>query len=277
MLEPTKTDGTSCNDSNACTQRIPARASAWRQPVVCTASDQCHDVDLQPGTGMLEPDQSRRDDVQRQQRVRRRIPARRASHWRQSGRVYRVRCHDVGTRSPGTGTCSNPNKTDGTSCNDSNACTQTDCAAGVCTGEPCGAMASDQCHDVGTCSPGVLKPDQVDGTTCNDSMRARRIPARRALHWRQSGRMRRPPTSGTTPAPAVPNGHLLESEQDRRRHVQRQRRLHATDTCQTGVCTGVARPRPINVTPARATRRRARVPTRTPPTGPPAATATRAR
>jgi hypothetical protein len=44
-------------------------------------------------------------------------------------------CHAAGICNPGTGTCSNPNRADGTTCTDGNACTQTDtCHAGVCMG-----------------------------------------------------------------------------------------------------------------------------------------------
>jgi hypothetical protein len=35
-------------------------------------------------------------------------------------------CHSAGTCNPATGVCSNPSKANGTSCNDGNACTQTD-------------------------------------------------------------------------------------------------------------------------------------------------------
>ena len=42
-------------------------------------------------------------------------------------------CHVAGTCDPETGTCSNPEKADGTTCDDDDACTQTDtCQAGEC-------------------------------------------------------------------------------------------------------------------------------------------------
>ena len=63
-------------------------------------------------------------------------------------------CHDAGTCDPQTGSCSNPNKVDGTQCDDGNACTQGDvCSAGVCSGPPlsCASSAApDDCH-VGAC------------------------------------------------------------------------------------------------------------------------------
>lgn len=83
-------------------------------------------------------------------------------------------CHDVGTCSPATGVCSNPPKANGTACNDTNACTQTDtCQSGTCTGaNPVVCTASDSCHDVGTCNPasGVCSnPAKPNGTACSDS------------------------------------------------------------------------------------------------------------
>src|SRR5262249_36889904 len=57
-------------------------------------------------------------------------------------------CHDAGTCDPASGTCSNPNKADGTGCDDHDACTQTDaCQAGACVGtNPVICVAADQCH-----------------------------------------------------------------------------------------------------------------------------------
>ena len=65
-------------------------------------------------------------------------------------------------------------KANGTTCNDGNACTQTDtCQSGACTGSnPVTCTALDQCHAVGTCNPsnGVCSnPNQPDGTACNDN------------------------------------------------------------------------------------------------------------
>ena len=81
-------------------------------------------------------------------------------------------CHDAGTCDTGTGVCSNPPEPDSTSCNDGNACTQSDtCQAGVCTGSnPVTCSALDQCHVAGTCdtTTGVCSnPAKADGTTCD--------------------------------------------------------------------------------------------------------------
>jgi hypothetical protein len=82
-------------------------------------------------------------------------------------------CHVAGTCDPASGQCSNPITADGSSCNDANACTQTDtCVSGTCTGgNPVVCSALDQCHVVGTCDPasGVCSdPNQPDDTPCDD-------------------------------------------------------------------------------------------------------------
>src|SRR5205823_5016894 len=101
---PAKADGAPCNDANACTQTdvCALGTCVGTDPVVCTASDQCH---------------------------------------------------AAGTCNPATGTCSNPAKPDGASCNDGNACTQTDtCQSASCVGsEPVVCTALNQCHTAGTC------------------------------------------------------------------------------------------------------------------------------
>lgn len=83
-------------------------------------------------------------------------------------------CHTAGTCNPATGTCSNPNQMDGTTCNDGNACTQADaCQAGVCAGtNAVTCTALDGCHDVGVCNPATgqcSNPNKMDGSACSDS------------------------------------------------------------------------------------------------------------
>ena len=79
-------------------------------------------------------------------------------------------CHVAGTCDPGTGVCSNPQKPDGTLCdNDSNLCTQGDeCQAGVCTAGP--AVTCTGANQCKTCDPteGTCSVDKSDGTFCDD-------------------------------------------------------------------------------------------------------------
>lgn len=64
-------------------------------------------------------------------------------------------CHLAGVCDTSTGVCSNPTKTNGSTCSDGNACTLTDtCQNGVCTsGSPVVCTAPDLCHVPGTCNP----------------------------------------------------------------------------------------------------------------------------
>ena len=83
-------------------------------------------------------------------------------------------CHDAGVCQAATGTCTNPSKTDGTGCNDANACTQTDtCQSGTCFGaNPVTCTALDQCHDAGTCQAGTgtcTNPNKANGSGCDDA------------------------------------------------------------------------------------------------------------
>ena len=82
-------------------------------------------------------------------------------------------CHDLGVCDPATGVCSEPDKVDGSPCNDLDACTQTDaCLSGICTGtNPFICDAIDQCHDAGVCDPPTglcSQPPKQDGLACND-------------------------------------------------------------------------------------------------------------
>ena len=82
-------------------------------------------------------------------------------------------CHNAGTCVPATGICTNPPKSDGSSCTDGNPCTLADtCQSGLCqAGSPKPCTASDQCHLDGTCDPqtGICSdPKKPDGTGCDD-------------------------------------------------------------------------------------------------------------
>src|SRR4051812_25897855 len=62
-------------------------------------------------------------------------------------------CHVSGNCDPGNGICSNPEKPNGSACNDADACTQTDtCQGGTCVGgNPVICAAGDDCHDPSSC------------------------------------------------------------------------------------------------------------------------------
>src|SRR3989441_779317 len=138
---PAKTDCSACNDGNACTQTDTCQSGVCTgsNPVVCTASDQCHSAFFFNDTATTEIYPLSLHDA---------LPiygnACTQTDTCQSGLctgsnpvvcTASDQCHDAGTCNTSTGVCSNPPKTDGTACNDGDACTQTDtCRGGVCTG-----------------------------------------------------------------------------------------------------------------------------------------------
>ena len=177
--DPMKPIGTACSDGNACTQTDSCKGGACvgENPVVCTASDQCHNAGTcDPGTGACtnpaKPDKTACNDGN----------ACTQSDACEGGTCVGAdpvlctasdQCHVAGTCDPGTGACSNPGKPDGTACSDGNACTQSDaCESGTCVGaDPVLCTASDQCHVAGTCDPGTgacSNPAGPDGTGCSD-------------------------------------------------------------------------------------------------------------
>ncbi len=72
-----------------------------------------------------------------------------------------------------TDTCIAQPKSNGTGCDDGNACTQLDrCEDGLCQGTaPVVCNAASQCHDAGACDPAsgdCTNPAKSDGTACDD-------------------------------------------------------------------------------------------------------------
>jgi RHS repeat-associated protein len=148
---PTKPNGTSCNDGNLCTQTDTCQTGTCTggNPVVCTAQDQCHVAgSCASGTGICsnpaKPDGTSCSDGNLCTQT----------DTCQTGTctganpvvcTAQDQCHVAGTCASGTGVCSNPTKPDGTTCSDGNNCTAPDaCAGGVCTGTPlsqCGLTA----------------------------------------------------------------------------------------------------------------------------------------
>lgn len=193
---PTKPNGSACNDGNACTQSDSCQGGACTgaDPVVCTA---------------LGP------------------------------------CHTAGTCNPSTGTCSNPLKPDGTTCNDGNACTRADaCQLGTCVGgNPVLCVARDQCHTAGSCNPasGVCsQPTKPDGATCNDGNACTRADTCRAgsctgddpVVCQAKDQCQTAgvcdSTSGTCSDPPRPNGTSCDDGNACTR----------TDRCESGACSG---------------------------------------
>jgi hypothetical protein len=176
---PNKPDGTTCSDSNACTQTDTCQAGfcVGGNPVVCTASDQCHVAGTcAPATGVCSnPNASNGTACTDGNPCTLSDSCQNGSCQSGAPKVCTAldQCHTAGTCDTSTGLCSNPSKSDGTACNDGNLCTQTDtCQTGVCTGSnPVVCSALDQCHNVGTCAPATgtcSNPNKADGTGCSD-------------------------------------------------------------------------------------------------------------
>jgi hypothetical protein len=245
------TNGTTCDDGNACTQTDTCQAGVCTgaNPVTCAALDQCHvagtcnvvtGICSNPGkpngTTCSDGDACTQTDTCQ------------ASVCTGSNPVTCVafdQCHAVGTCNPTTGVCSNPIQPNGVSCNDGNACTQTDtCQAGTCTGaNPVACTASDQCHAVGACDPtnGVCSnPIQPNGSSCNDgnactqtdTCQAGACTGANPVACTASDQCHAAgvcdPTTGVCSNPALADG-ISCSDGDA---------CTQTDTCQAGACTG---------------------------------------
>ena len=177
--DPAKTDGSPCDDSNACTQTDTCQGGVCTgsNPVVCSPLDQCHNAGTcNPGTGICSNPQKPNGSPCDDSNACTQTDTCQGGVCTGSNPVVcnpLDQCHDAGTCNPGTGICTNPPKADGTACDDVDMCTQTDtCQAGVCTGSnPVICTAQDQCHDAGTCDPGTgvcSNPQKSDGSPCDD-------------------------------------------------------------------------------------------------------------
>ena len=174
-------DGTSCDDGSVCTSGEACHSGACGRPtstITCSALDPCHDIgtcDATTGTCSNPPktDGTSCSDGSA-------CTTGEACHSGTCGAPTSTvtctaldQCHVAGTCDATTGTCSNPAKTDGSSCNDASACTTGEaCHSGVC-GAPTSTVtctALDPCHDIGTCdaTSGVCSnPAKADGTSCS--------------------------------------------------------------------------------------------------------------
>jgi RHS repeat-associated protein len=182
---PAVTNGTSCNDGNACTQVDACQngTCTGANPVVCTASDACHVAGTcDPTSGICSnPAASDGTLCTGTNRCNQSYACVSGTCTGESPVTCTASdaCHLVGTCNPSTGVCSNPTAPNGTSCNDGNACTQTDsCQNGTCVGVgtvTCTAL--DQCHTVGTCDPrtGCSNPPLADGTPCSGSDKCNQV------------------------------------------------------------------------------------------------------
>ena len=175
----TVTDPGTCDDGNACTltDSCVAGSCVGSNPVVCTASDQCHQVGTcNPATGVCSNPQKPNGSSCDDSNACTQLDSCQSGTCVGSNPIVCTasdQCHQVGTCNPATGVCSNPQKPNGSSCDDNNACTTGDtCQSGSCaSGTPVTCTALDQCHAAGTCDTltgQCSNPAAPNGIPCED-------------------------------------------------------------------------------------------------------------
>ncbi len=175
---PLRPDGATCDDADACTSGDACMAGVCTgsSTVTCTASDQCHGVGTcDPATGTCDDPPLADGTSCNDSDACTTVDACVAGVCTGGSPVTCMavdQCHRAGTCNPSTGTCSMPNRPDGTSCNDGDACTAVDaCMSGVCIGSSAVVcMASDECHVAGACNSATgacSNPPAPNGTACS--------------------------------------------------------------------------------------------------------------
>jgi hypothetical protein len=177
---PSKPNGTTCDDGSACTQTdtCQAGACAGANPVVCTAQGQCHDAGAcDPSTGACSSPPKTNGSACDDGNGCTQTDACQAGTCTGGNPVVCAaldQCHVAGTCQPLTGTCTHPPKPNGSLCSDGSACSLGDaCQAGVCVAAgfvTCTAI--DQCHLAGECDPqtgACSSPPRPDGAACSDA------------------------------------------------------------------------------------------------------------
>ena len=168
-------NGAACDDGNACTQTDTCDngVCVGGNPVVCTPLDPCHDAGTcDTGTGICSNPAKADGTACNDGDACTQTDTCQAGVCTGGNPVVCTAldtCHDPGVCDPHTGLCSNPQKPDGTACNDGQACTYLDvCTNGICGGTPI-ACTDDPCNFL-TCngtSTCTVTP-KPEGTACDD-------------------------------------------------------------------------------------------------------------
>ncbi|MDC3954844.1 kelch repeat-containing protein [Polyangium jinanense] len=171
--------GPLCNDGNACSQKDVCQngVCVGIDPVVCVPpSDVCHvQGTCNPQTGICSNPIASDGTPCSDQNACTTGEACQAGTCMGGSPVVCAPsddCHEAGVCDPVAG-CSNPAKPDGASCNDDDACSQTDvCLSGTCVGKnPVVCPPSDACHEVNVCNPvtGQCSAKVMpEGVSCDD-------------------------------------------------------------------------------------------------------------
>ncbi len=175
---PVLEDGTACDDQDECTQGDTCQAGQCEsgQPVVCQASDQCHEAgQCDPQTGVCSDPQKQDGTTCDDHDACTTTDTCQAGVCTGGDAIECEApddCHEA-VCDPQSGQCEQSALQDGTACDDQDKCTQGDtCQAGQCeSGQPVVCQASDECHEAGECDPQngtCSNPQKQDGTSCDD-------------------------------------------------------------------------------------------------------------
>jgi hypothetical protein len=160
---PTRPDGSPCDDGSACTQTDGCMGGtcAGGNPVVCSALDECHDPGAcNPASGACSnPERPEGSPCGFGDLC---VSGASCVAGSCSGGTPVVcnaqdDCHEAGLCDTQTGNCSNPVRPDGATCDDANACT----AGDACTNGVCAGIGPQVPQDLGD----VLSVDRADGMT----------------------------------------------------------------------------------------------------------------
>ncbi len=179
---PLQPNDTACNDINACTQTDTCQSGICigASPKTCPASNSCHFAGVcDPSNGNCS-DPPRPDDTACNDGDGCTQTDKCVSGICTGGNPIVCtaldQCHDVGTCVAGA--CPNPNKTNGSGCDDQDLCTQVDtCQNGSCTGANPVVCPAPECHVAGTCDTGTglcsTPTATIDGSVCTSTIGGR--------------------------------------------------------------------------------------------------------
>lgn len=174
---PTKPNGTACSDGNACTQTDICEngACAGGNTVVCATPDQCHSAgvcDTRSGT-CSNPPKANGTACNDGNACTQTDTCQSGACTGASPIVCSAidQCHLAGACDATSGTCSNPIKTNGTSCSDGNVCNGAEsCNNGTCASGPAPVVDDGNPCTADACDPiaGVSHTLLSSGTSCSD-------------------------------------------------------------------------------------------------------------
>ena len=169
------TNGTACNDGNACTQADTCQSGicVGSNSVVCTPLDQCHAAGVcNPVTGVCSTPNETDGTACNGGNACTQTDICQGGLCMGTNPVACLPpadvCHVQGTCNPTTGQYVYPNAPNDTSCDDGNLCTTGDtCQSGVCTGMPVVCPPPTNECQTDTCNPATGSCNKLNGTPCS--------------------------------------------------------------------------------------------------------------